>query len=187
MQCNIKTYRFKFSPEISNLLNDFSKLHMHDERNEYNQYWELWLIENDEIIRREEKLLIDSGYNGNINDKLYKSARYYHAKKDGNKDRNNDGNKDQNNDTREKQKRREYVPVSSEFLEAIDLHINSVVKEKGLSPANGYSDFCSKNQILLSTEIITFQTENEFKKDYIFSKLKKTYKNRYFYSLKLIK
>ena len=170
-----KIYRFKFNEEITSILNEFSKLHMHEDREDYNQHWELWLLEHCDSIKREESRLIDAGYQGDINDKLYKSARYYYRKKKNEKK------------GEEKQKRREYVSVSSEFLEAIDSHINSFVKDCCLSPANGYHDFCKKNQILLSTEIIMLQEENDFTKDYISSKLKKTYKNRYFYLLKLIK
>ena len=169
-----KTYRFKFNEEITTILNEFSKLHMHDDRDDYNQYWELWLLENIDIIKREESRLIEAGYDGDINDKLYKSARYYYRKKTQKKDQ-------------QKQKRREYVCVSGEFLEAIDLHINNIVKDSCLSPAHGYDDFCKKNQILLSTENIMLQQQNEFTKDYISSKLKKTYKNRYFYLIKFIK
>ena len=102
-----KTYRFKFNEEITSILNQFSKLHMHDDRDDYNQYWELWLLENIDIIKREESRLIEAGYDGDINDKLYKSARYYYRKKTQKKDQ-------------QKQKRREYVCVSGEFLEAID-------------------------------------------------------------------
>ena len=170
-----KTFRFKFSEDISTILNEFSKLHTHEDRDDYNQHWQLWLLENCDLIKREESRLLETGYQGDIEDKLYKSARYYHRKKP---NKSKDG---------EKQKRREYVSVSDEFLEAIDLHINNFVKDCCLSPANGYNDFRNKNQILLSTEIITLQEENEFTKDYICSKLKKTYKNRYFYLLKLIK
>ena len=170
-----KTYRFKFNEEITSILNEFSKLHMHEDRDDYNQHWELWLLEHSDSINREESRLKEAGYEGDINDKLYKSARYYYRKKKN------------ENKCEEKQKRREYVSVSGEFLEAIDSHINSFVKDLCLSPANCYNDFCKKNQILLSTEIITLQQENDFTKDYISSKLKKTYKNRYFYLLKLIK
>lgn len=172
-----KTFRFKFSEDISSVLNEFSKLHTHEDRDDYNHHWELWLLENRDLINREESRLVESGYQGDIEDKLYKSARYYHRKKT---------NKSKNKDE-EKQKRREYVAVSSEFLEAIDSHINNYVKDCYLSPANSYDDFCKKNQILISTEIITLQEENDFTKDYISSKLKKTYKNRYFYLLKLNK
>lgn len=169
----IKTFRFKFSDDISTILDEFSKLHMHEDRDDYNQHWELWLLENSDLIKREESKLLDSGYEGDIYDKLYKSARYYHRKKK---------SKDKSQD-----KRREYVSVSIQFLEAIDLHINTFVKNNCLSPANAYNDFCNKNNILLSTEIIVLQQENQFTKDYISSKLKKTYKNRYFYLLKFNK
>lgn len=170
----IKTYRFKFDENISSILNDFGKLHINEDRKDYNQHWELWILENNDIIQREENRLLECGYNGNIYDKLYKSARYYHRKK-------------KCLHCQEKEKRREYIPVSNEFLEAIDFHINTIVKDTLLSPANGYDDFCQKNKILLSIEVIKLMDENEFTKDYISSKLKKTYKNRYFYKLKSVK
>lgn len=166
-----KIYRFKFNDNISQMLNEFSKLHMHEDKNDYNQNWELWLINNSDSIKREEARLLECGYKGNINDKLYKSAKYYYSKKKS------------NNEELNITKRREYVSVSSEFLEGVDLHINTFVKNM-MSPANAYDDFCSKNKILLSTEIISLQQDYNFENDYIFSKLKKTYKNRYFYLLK---
>lgn len=172
----VKTYRFKFCDSITSILNEFSKLHIHEDREDYNHNWELWLLENYDIIKREQSRLLGLGYEGDINQKLYKSARYYYSKK-----------KQNYFDTNQKQKRRQYVSVSSEFLQAIDNHINNIVKISSLSPAEGYEDFCKKNQILLSTEIITMSEENDFDKIYISSKLKKTYKNRYFYLLKLIK
>lgn len=173
-----KTYRFKFNDEITDIVNRFSKLHANEERNYYNHYWQLWLLENDDLIRREESRLIEAGYKGDINEKLYKSARYYHRKKTDKTDKTD-------KTCSEKLKRRNYVSVSSDFIEAIDSHIKNFVKPQELSPASGYDDFCKKNNILLSTEVITLQEENDFDKDYIFSKIKKTYKNRYFYLLKL--
>ena len=40
---SIKTYRFKLSEEISSILNEFSKLYMHEDRDDYNLHWELLL------------------------------------------------------------------------------------------------------------------------------------------------
>ena len=170
-----KTYRFKFSEQITDIINEFNKLHSNENRNDYNQFWQLWIIENDDLIKREESSLIQSGYKGDIYQKLYKSARYYYRKKI-----------TENNQNQEKFKRRNYVSVSSDFIDAIDDHIKNIVKPQELSPASGYDDFCKKNNILLSTEIITLEEENDFDKNYIFSKIKKTYKNRYFYILKFI-
>lgn len=174
-----KTYRFKFSEDITSILIQFSKIHMHEDLQDYNHNWELWLLENDDSIKREEARLMEIGYEGDINKKLYKSARYYFRKKKDNTNENNENN--------EKEKRREYILASNEFLEAIDMHINSHVKNSSLSPAKAYDDFCKKNHILLSTEIISMKEENQFTNSYIYSKLKKTYKNRHFYMLKLNK
>ena len=96
-----KTYRFKFNEEITSILNQFSKLHMHDDKYLQSSIGSYGFLENIDIIK-EESRLIEAGYDGDINDKLYKSARYYYRKKTQKKDQ-------------QKQKRREYVCVSGEF------------------------------------------------------------------------
>ena len=76
-----KIYRFKFSDGIVEILDNFSKLHKHTCQKEYKEKWEQWLIENKEEIDKESERLLALGYEGNIKEKMYKSARYYFRKK----------------------------------------------------------------------------------------------------------
>jgi hypothetical protein len=165
-------YRYKLDESITSILKEFSKLHINENKNDFKHYWELWLLENNEAIEREKNRLENIGFKGDIYDKMYKSSRYYLTKK-----------KD-NNDTFTNVKKREYISVSNEFLEAIEENINNYVKIYRLSPSQGYEDFCNKYKILFTTEFIFMQTNYGYNKDYIYLKLKKTYKNRYFTLLK---
>ena len=73
-------YRFKFSTEFVVELTRFSKLHQHDKRKDYKEAWTLWSKTNDTIIQNECNRLNMLGYYGNIQDKMYKSSRYYFRK-----------------------------------------------------------------------------------------------------------
>ena len=44
-----------------------------------------------------------------------------------------------------------------------------------------FDDFCKKNVVILATEILSLRENNLLDKYYISSKIKKTYKNRYFH------
>ena len=76
-----KIYRFKFSNEIVEILDTFSKLYKHTCQKEYKEKWDEWLIENKQEIDKESERLLALGYEGNIKEKMYKSARYYFRKK----------------------------------------------------------------------------------------------------------
>tara|TARA_Y100001980_G_C14534854_1_gene311305 strand:+ start:1236 stop:1757 length:522 start_codon:yes stop_codon:yes gene_type:complete len=168
-----KIYRYKFDESITSLLEIFSKLHINETKNDFNHYWELWLLENNEIIEREKNRLENIGFKGDVYQKMYKSSRYYLTKK-----------KDTSNKYVINNKKKEYISVSNLFLETIEEHLYNYVKVNNISPSEGYKDFCNKYKILFTTEFIFMETNYGYNKDYIYSKFKKTYKNRYFNLLK---
>jgi len=80
---NVKTFRFEFGKEFIAELSRFSKVHQFDERRTYKEEWQKWKMirEIDEVITKEIRRLEESGYKGDIEDKMFKSGRYYFRKK----------------------------------------------------------------------------------------------------------
>jgi hypothetical protein len=162
----INIFRYKFTDEFMRELFVFSKIHQYDHRKDFKDAWTIWTEENRIIIDEEIRRLTNNGYDGDILDKMYKSARYYFRKK-----------------TTEKKApttRRSYLGCDKEILEAIDIHIKNNINTDNYKPSSGFDDFCKSKTELLKEEVTRLY--NSGLKDHIEikNKLKKTYKNRYF-------
>ena len=168
LQHNI-IYRFKFTEDFMNILYNFSKIHQYDERKDFKEAWILWVEENEELINQETLRLINLGYSGDVMDKMFKSARYYFRKKSTIK--------------KEPKQRRQYISVTRELLDSMDLHIKTNINNKDYQPKTGFIEFCNSNETILKECI--YNIFNETKDlELIKNKIKKTYKNRYFIIVK---
>lgn len=78
---NINIYRYKFAERINELLLIFSKIHQYDDRKTFKEAWEIWREDNKEILDCEIERLKEINYEGDIINKMFKSARYYFRKK----------------------------------------------------------------------------------------------------------
>ena len=161
----ISIYRYKFTDVFIEELYKFSKIHQYDHRKDFKEAWEKWVDESAETISQEVNRLTELGYDGDVVDKMFKSARYYFRKK--------------GTEKKEPKKRCSYVGTAKELLDAMDNHLNSNIN-KEFKPSNGFEDFCKENIDLLKEEVnrlicCNIKDSNEIKK-----KIKKTYKNRYF-------
>jgi len=105
------------------------------------------------------------GYEGDVLDKMFKSARYYFRKKSTVKP--------------EPKERRKYVGIQKELLDAMDNHIISGLNKEDYKPSEGFNDFCTNNIDALKNEVERLLSNN-LAADDIMKKVKKTYKNRYF-------
>jgi hypothetical protein len=150
-----ETFRFKFSVEFAELLNNFSKIHEYDERKNYKEAWQKWTETNITQINKEIEYHEERGYNGNIMDKMYKSARYYYRKK--------------RTVALKPAVRKEYEHIGKELLGKIDSFINLNLNMK---PSEGFNLFYEMNIHTLSQRNIAINDEN-YK-----NIIKKTYKNR---------
>ena len=163
---NLPIYRFKFTKDFMEELFTFSKIHQYDERNDFKEAWKIWTEDNEEIINNEIKYLTDLKYDGDIMDKMFKSARYYFRKK--------------STEKKDPKQRRQYISVSRELLDAMDFHIEENIQNENYQPKTGFILFCKENEILLK-ETLTKIVEQGIKDiELIQNKIKKTYKNRYF-------
>jgi hypothetical protein len=163
---NTNIYRYKFEQSIISEIYNFAKIHELDERYEFKEAWNNWVFKNNTIISQETQRLIDLGYEGDVVDKMFKSARYYFRKK--------------NPIKKEPVKRRNYIGLQKELLESMDKHIINNAKNEDYKPSNGFDNFCKENLDLLKIEVNKLISYNITDATEIKNKIKKTYKNRYF-------
>lgn len=167
---NIHIYRFKFTNDFNEELYKFAKIHQYDHRKVFKEAWQIWLEENEELVSDEVKRLTELRYDGDIIDKMFKSARYYFRKK--------------HIEKKELKERTEYVSVDKELLSSMDNHIKNGLLTENYKPSDGFDEFC-KNYLDLLREQVNYLCNNGINNPVIIkNKIKKTYKNRYFLVVK---
>ena len=159
-------YRYKFAEDVAFELDRFSKVHQYDDRKTFKEAWAEWTLDNDDLVSGEVRRLTNLGCEGDIVDKMFKSARYYYRKKSTVK--------------KTPVERRNYVGVQKELLDAMDEYI----QQNNSKPAVGFVDFCKAHMELLKVEIDSLRANGITEHSEIRNKIKKTYKNRYFMQIK---
>jgi hypothetical protein len=147
-------------------LHDFSKIHQYDHRKDFKEAWIKWTDENHDIIAKEVDRLVALGYPNEddiVDDKMFKSARYYFRKKSAVKS--------------EPKQRRQYIGVDHELLETMDIHIRTNIYNDDYKPKTAFVMFCKENEDVLRQTIEKMSISDA---KMIQDKIKKTYKNRYF-------
>ena len=162
----INIFRYKFEETFTQHLYTFAKIHQYDHRKDFKEAWDNWIKENEELIDREVRCLTNTGYDGDIIDKMFKSARYYFRKK--------------STERKPPQKRRNYINIQKELLDSIDTHIKRNINNTDYKPSTGFDMFCRENIELLKKEIVNLCNNGIRDHNEIRDKFKKTYKNRYF-------
>ena len=162
---SVNIFRYKFTDDFMAELNRFAKIHQYDERKDFKEAWSQWLNDYEDEVSQEVRRLVGLGYEGNIIDKMFKSARYYFRKKSAVKS--------------EPKQRREYVSLDKKVLESMDIHIETNMDDEDYQPKSGFVDFCKENEDMLK-EAIQQMLAKGLQGEDIQDKIKKTYKNRYF-------
>lgn len=162
-----KIFRYKFTQEFMDELYQFSKIHQYDDRHGFKEAWTKWVEINWDIVNAEIRRINELGYNGDIIDKMFKSARYYFRKKS-------------TVASEQQGPRRNYITANKELLDSMDRHIIQHINTEKYKPSIGFLDFCNSNTDLLRTEISHLLENNITNSNDIQAKFKKTYKNRYF-------
>jgi hypothetical protein len=182
MKIKTKTFRFEFTTEIMELIKRFAIIHQYDERKIYKEQWTNWFETQKEILEREITRMIEAGYEGDVQDKMFKAGRYYFRKR---------------NIKEEKQTKkphqheaaavaadtitRTYITMEPIILKSMDQHIiNAFKDQKELKPEICYNHYCKNNEDLLRKEILRMLNENDMEGKELSEKIKKTYKNRYY-------
>ena len=89
-----------------------------------------------------------------------------------------------NSQKTEPRKRRKYISCEQDLLISMDNHISKNYNAPNFTPASSYNLFCESNKKGLTDEIKKMRDNGITDKDFISSKIKKTYKNRYFLFIK---
>lgn len=171
-------YRYKLSDDIMKEITNFAMIHQYDDRHSYKEAWAVWREENKDYLNREVQRLTEIGYDGSVEDKMYKAGRYYFRKKGLLSAGNTDANV--NKDTKQ---RREYISIDRQVISLMDEHLKNTMKNSNtLSPAEMYNDFCKihTNMPVFCEEIKRICANNRIKASDVSAKIKKTYKNRYY-------
>jgi len=163
---NINIYRYKFTDLFTTELFKFSKIHQYDHRKDFKEAWNSWIEDNDNIVNEEVRRLTNLGYDGDILDKMFKSARYYFRKK--------------GTEKKAPIVRRAYVGIQKTLLDAMDEHIKMNINDENYKPSDGFDEFCKSNIDLLKEEVNILCRNGFTNSTEVKNKIKKTYKNRYF-------
>lgn len=167
-----KIYRFKFSKETQEELENFAYKHRLNDIPTFRDNWNIWYKNNINIAKKEEKYLRTLGYKKDIELKMYTSVRYYLKNKCL---------------TRCNPKtRRKYITLPKEFLELIRLHLDEIILKKILKPSDAYNNFVTDNKEKISKIREKLKEKYKLSDSAIEIKLKKTYKNRYYRTQKNI-
>jgi len=113
--------------------------------------------------------LQNMGYDGNVEDKMFKSARYYFKNK-----------KPKTVDEEEPKQRRKYIKMDKTILMLIDQHITENINKNNYKPSEGFQWFKEKFQNEVSQEFNRIKENSDISEEDVEEKMKKTYKNRYF-------
>jgi len=159
-------FRFKFTEGFMEELHNFSKIHQYDHRKDFKEAWVRWTESNQDIITKEVERLMALGYQNEddiVDDKMFKSARYYFRKKSVIRP--------------EPKQRRQYIGVDHELLAAMDNHIIANIYNNDYKPKTAFIMFCKEHEDVLKQTISKLSIQDA---KLIQDKIKKTYKNRYF-------
>jgi len=162
------TFRFTFSNETAMHLSSFATIHKHEERKDFKESWETWVDEHSEIIENERNRLSNIGYDGDLEDKMFKSVRYYYRKK--------------SITNKQPKQRRKYVKIDKEVHSYMKSHISdNLLINDSFKPSNGYDEFYDLYyERIIANEIERIVKEHNMDENDVEDKIKKTYKNKFF-------
>jgi hypothetical protein len=170
-----KIFRYKLCDAIMANITQFAQKHQFDDRHSYKDAWVLWLAENQDTVEREVARLHQLDYKGDVIDKMFKAGRYYFRAKAGIHTEQKEQQKEQ---AQQEPKRRDYIVMNQDVIQAMDAHLQSLIKQKDFKPALAYNQFCEEHEALLRKEI--GRLGSYYTGEKLSAKFKKTYKNRYF-------
>jgi hypothetical protein len=187
-----KVFRFNLDENIMTLITQFAKIHRYDDRHTYKEHWTEWVKDNIESIEREMNRLTQLGYTGDVLDKMFKAGRYYFREKAAAATTAAATTAAATTAAATTAAattaaaatevvRRHYIVMQQEIIQLMDNHLKTIIKLQDFKPATAYVHFCENNLDSLRTEVIRLKQQNvNFTAETLSTKIKKTYKNRYF-------
>lgn len=175
---NVKVFRYKLCDEMMSLITQFAQVHQYDDRLTYKEAWQTWVIQQQNEIDAEKRRLKQLGYTGDVEDKMFKAGRYYFRGKVATETAEaktaavEEGNE---------KKPRDYVVMNPDIIQMMDRQLADMMTNNNFTPANGFIQFCQSHAGVLREEITRLIQQNKNITSTVLStKIKKTYKNRYY-------
>ncbi len=180
-------YRHKFTNDINELMQEFSKLHMFDNKDTLIDQFETFWDDNKDLFLREKNRLESENFNKDVKTSIFRSIKYYHIKKL--KKENEDG------EIVKEKEPRDYIKLNKYIIQWIDTFIINSMKQKKIKPSVNFNEIIEKDEfkklikdekpkILNKYKKFIKETNQKKSEEEIESwwdfKIKKTYKNRYF-------
>ena len=160
----MNVFRYNFSDELINKISLFAKENKDMDIDNFRNNFEIWKKKNDVEINIEFRRLNELDYKGDLNDKLFKSARYYYK----------------NKEKKETKKRKKYIRFNKNILQDIDEFIKN---NNDYKPSFAYNLFMNNDKYKSN---IKKQYQEMLEKNFDYSeiekKFKKTFKNKLYQS-----
>jgi len=168
----IPTHRFVLSQSIVSALDALAQQGFAElRRSQADTVWSNFVQSHQMLIRLEEQRLRALGYTGDLNSKMFRSARYYRKPKNGY------GQQEE----RERVVRREYLATPEALLTKMDAHVcDNCFGTQPLSPKQGWAAFQEAETMAVEAAINELSGTNQLTRPEAEEKVKKAYKNRHF-------
>tara|TARA_Y100000996_G_C22385985_1_gene587134 strand:- start:192 stop:755 length:564 start_codon:yes stop_codon:yes gene_type:complete len=170
MAGQIRTYRFKLSGAVQDLVAEFARENAPLSRQDYKAAWEVWLETNSALIERERSRLKEQGFQGDLGVKMYKSGRYYFRC----------GRPKPAAEAADGKRVRRHTRTSQNLRARMDEHIAASFDLPEFRPSLGYKRFAEQFATLIKEESRRLGSVHSLPDSDIAVKLKRTYKNRFF-------
>jgi hypothetical protein len=159
-------YRYAYNEDFVQEISAFAKIHQYDDRHDFKNAWNIWIKDNAVLINEEVRRHQHLGYDGDIMDKMYKSARYYFRKK--------------STEIKVENKRKIYVASQKDLLESMNTHIKDNIHTVHFKPSDAFDEFCKLHINSIKEQIAELYRSGVTDSAEIKTKIKKIYKNRYY-------
>lgn len=166
----VPTHRFVLSQPIVNALDALAQKGFAElRRSQADTVWSNFVQAHQSLIGLEEQRLRAQGYTGDLNSKMFRSARYYRKPKSGQQEE------------RVGAVRREYVATPEALLVQMDAHVrDNCFGTQPLSPKQGWAAFLEANGLAVERAINDLSGTDRLTRPEAEEKVKKAYKNRHF-------
>lgn len=159
-------FRHKFSEPLLEAMREFASIHRYDDLETFKEKFLEWKLDHKHLIDGELDRLQSQGYNDDINDKIFRSVRYY-FRKQCIKGTRSSTTQDTTNDNVEK---KTYTKMPKSLLQHIDEYISSRLDKK---PSELYREYVDEWERHEGDTLLAYTNIDE-------TRLKKTFKNRHY-------
>jgi hypothetical protein len=175
---SFKRYRYDFSERCKEDLSKFAERNVDVPRKKYKELWLEWMETHRDMIADECNELVKQGFQGDPLDKMYKSVRYYHRKKDNIIDT-----------IKDPPPNRSYVRLPEELNKCMDNHIHNIITtrinddsivEINLTHGESFHNFLEANADIVLNELVEIKKRDGVLDENIGTKLRKRYRDKFY-------